>query len=195
MNKKIRIISIGVALFSLMQFWSCNDYRLSKNEAESKIKEYMNTKINKSVNEDIHAVVRKWIGEQIDNQFEVESSEIKPYLEAGLLSINNKDYRQDTHKIWYIYKLTEKGNPYLIRESKNEGNYPIFTVKLFDIEFDDITGIKEITPNEFSVEFTIKKVNKTPFEELKEKQKDTSTLIAEFQKYDDGWRLIKIVEN
>jgi|GEM_PF-5006943 len=98
----------------------------------------------------------------------------------------------------YDISLEKEGQKYLI--SSDHDNY---YVKLFDVDFDHITGIVEYEqPKKYAqVTFTLKKINQTPFDEYRlEKSYDIerlyknqnrfldSTVSVNIVKYDDRWR-------
>jgi hypothetical protein len=85
-------------------------------------------------------------------------------------------------------ELTPKGKEYFLEEVETN----IILVKLADIEFGKITGVKTNPErNTAQVEYTVKRSNITPFGELQELQEETIPKYASFEKYDDGWRLHK----
>lgn len=191
---KIRLNLIICSFLSLL-FFGCQSDKLNRNQVENELKKYLKSHIKEGNLITIHGVVRK--SEIDDNrQFLEEFSTIKPYLDAGLVKQEKSEYRPETRKTWITYILTEKGKEYLISdEDRNAGNYPIFKVKCFDIEFGEINGIQEINPNQCIVEFSIKKVNVTPFELLQINHDSIANLKAFYSKYDDGWRLMNITSD
>ncbi len=179
----------------ILLLFGCQSDKLNRNQVENQLKEYLKSSLNMSNSITIYGVVRK---SKIDDnrQYKEEFSIIKPYLDVGLVKQEKEEYRPETRKTWITYILTEKGKSFLIsNENRNEGNYPIFKVKCFDIEFGEINGIQEINANQCVVEFSIKKVNITPFGLLQINQDSKVNLKAFYTKYDDDWRLMNVIPN
>jgi hypothetical protein len=173
-------------------FLGCQSDKLDKSQVENQLKEYLKSYSKESNFITIEGVVRK--SEIDDNrQFREEFSTIKPYIDAGLVKKEKEEYRPETKKVWITYTLSRIGKEHLVEETRNLGDYPIFKVKCFDIEFGEITGIREINPSQYVVEFSIKKMNVTPFGELQKYQKIEANLNALYTKYDDGWRLMNVI--
>ncbi|MBL0202378.1 MAG: hypothetical protein IPP81_20135 [Chitinophagaceae bacterium] len=80
--------------------------------------------------------------------------------------------------------ITTEGKKYVQQEINEE-----YRLKCFDLEIDNITGIiEEIPEQKIKVEYSLKKVNETPFSDWFKGQvvmKGYKKLI----KYDDGWRV------
>ncbi len=90
--------------------------------------------------------------------------------------------------------FTEEGKQYVLSEP-----YIDRTAKVVDVvsgveSFIEITGVKPINENEMLVEYTVVFDSVSPFGEVKRIVPETFTVDATFNKYDDGWRISKIVE-
>lgn len=175
----------------LLLIASCNSNSLSRSNAKDKINDYFNeqNKASLKYSTAIYAVARGE-GERYNN----ELKEIQPYIKAGLLKLKKKDIRPDTQPIyWYVYEITEKGKPYIIKEEWSAGDYPVYYVKTSDHSVNEVTGIKMSADNkEATVDFTLGKENITPFGEAIENSTSKRFLQAYFNLYDDGWRLENI---
>ena len=106
----------------------------------------------------------------------------------GLLTIRQEQVNKGC-AYWTInhVELTEKGKQYLVRD--NGGPYVIWTA-VFTIG--EVTGIREEKErNRSLVEYHIEKTEMSPFGEFWQKNcfDNEKTYKANFNKYDDGWRL------
>lgn len=91
----------------------------------------------------------------------------------------------------YSISLTEKGKSY-ISETKKDGTWTKTWVKCFSLELNEILEIHEIPEqNIASIKITLKKVNKTPFIVLmnKENNDDLIEKTIGLKKTTDGWKL------
>ena len=184
------LIKTSIILFGLLiLISSCNS--LSRGNAKDKIKDFFREQKKSSLNSSttIYAVARGE-GERYNN----ELKEIQPYISAGLLKLKKKDVRPDTQPIyWYVYEITEKGKPYLIKEEWSAGDYPVYYVKTYDLDVDEITGVKMSSDNkEAVVDFTLEKENITPFGQAITNASSKRLLQGYFNLYDDGWRIENI---
>lgn len=179
-----------IILFGLLiLISSCNS--LSKENAIDKINDFFRDQKKSSLNSSttIYAVAR---GES--ERYNNELKKIQPYINAGLLELKTKDVRPDTQPIyWYVYEITAKGKPYLIKEEWSAGDYPVYYVKTYDFNVNEITGVKMSSDNkEAVVDFTLEKENITPFGEAITNASSKKLLQAYFNLYDDGWRVENI---
>lgn len=116
--------------------------------------------------------------------------EINHLVNKGFFKLNKKTISRDCAQ-WTksTITVTEKGKPFLIKEENNK-----IHLLASKFEITDITGIKRENKSSTStVEYQLKKVEKTPFFDLGnincyEEGKDYSKT---FTKYDDGWRIDK----
>ncbi|WP_461450408.1 hypothetical protein [Mucilaginibacter sp.] len=186
-NRTLALVTVVILMF----FQSCEFSSLSRNDAKAAIDSYLKKQnstllVRKST---IYAVVRGQGQRYYD-----ELNLIKPFISAGLLKFKRKETRPDTDPIyWYIYTVTEKGKPYIINQEWSDGDYPVYHVKQYDLNVGDITGIQFSNDNKQAlVDFYLSKQNITPFGELSVNQDSKIGLQAEFDLYDDGWRLEKM---
>lgn len=190
----MKLFKTTIYFFGLLLFISsCNSHSLDRSSAKDKINDYFKSQNNSSLKTStaIYAVARGE-GERYDS----ELKEIQPYVAAGLLRLKKKDVRPDTQPIyWYVYEVTDKGKPYILKEEWSSGDYPVYYVKTTDYKVGEVTGIQLSSDNkEATVDFTLGKENITPFGEALANLKSEKLLQAHFNLYDDGWRLENIKE-
>lgn len=124
------------------------------------------------------------------------------YKEAGLLNYGSYGSSQSSSGFskvtlggdsnGFVAELTPEGEKYYIGTVKGDGITQYINVKLADLEFGEITGIKSYPENSSAfVKYTIKRINITPFGDLQGLKEETIEKGANFEKFDDGWRLRK----
>ncbi len=124
------------------------------------------------------------------------------YKEAGLLTYGDYGSPQSSSgfskvtlggdSYGFIAELTTEGKKYYLGNEYRSGPTDYIDVKLANLEFVEITGIKSYPENNSAfVKYTIKRTNITPFGELQDLKEETIQKTANFEKYDDGWRLRK----
>lgn len=91
----------------------------------------------------------------------------------------------------YNISLTKKGESY-ISKTKKDGTWTKTWVKCFSLELDEIIEIHEIpTQNIATIKIKLKKVNKTPFIILMNKENNNNLIekMIGLKKTNDGWKL------
>ncbi|MBB6128343.1 hypothetical protein [Mucilaginibacter lappiensis] len=165
---------------------SCNS--LNRDNAKQALSNYLENQPDSklSFKTTIDAVVRGQ-GERYNHEYKY----LQPYIEAGLLKLKKREYRPNTEPIyWYVYTVTEKGRPFILKESDSGADYPLYRVKTYDLFVDEVTGMKFSSDNKQAVvDFTLSPKNVTPFGEASPDSKAKVLLSALFTLYDDGWRI------
>lgn len=124
------------------------------------------------------------------------------YKEAGLLTHGDYGSPQSSKgfskvtlggdSYGFKAELTSEGKKYYIDSDSGDGVTQYVNIKLADLEFVEITGIQSKPEgNHAFVEYTIKRTNITPFGQLEDLKEETIKKSANFEKFDDGWRLRK----
>ncbi len=91
----------------------------------------------------------------------------------------------------YNISLTKKGESY-VSKTKKDGTWTKTWVKCFSLELDEIIEIHEIpTQNIATIKIKLKKVNKTPFIILMNKENNNNLIekTIGLKKTNDGWKL------
>ena len=88
-------------------------------------------------------------------------------------------------RLGFPYDITELGKKYLVQYDSEYNP----TVILGDLIFDEITGISKIDQYNTEVHYTLKCSNITPFGEVLLSDNGSIQKVANFRKYDDGWRI------
>jgi hypothetical protein len=110
--------------------------------------------------------------------------------EQGLITVVRVQEVADIGKPFIHF--TEKAQPYLLETSEEDIRRNIQIVKIADVEFGEVTGVKSDASGKTAiVEFTTELTNLTPFAGLMPRKikKTTANNTATFSLYDDGWRL------
>ncbi len=117
------------------------------------------------------------------------------FQNKGLVAINEQT-QSDTSTVfllgttirtyvWENIELTDLGKKYFEHSTK-EG----YKVRIWDIDFGQIDGIKDINDDKNAeVTYTVKKINITPFGKFFVDDPTNANLVALFSKYDDGWKI------
>lgn len=86
--------------------------------------------------------------------------------------------------------LTKKGKKYVLSDIKVDGFEKKVDVKIAELKFVEITGIKIYKEfNSAEVEYKIKRKNITPFGKALNINESKIEKSISFTKYDDGWRI------
>lgn len=183
------IIRFYLLLFPLMAI-SCSG-ELSRSAAKAQIietMEYPQDELLRLIMED-----RTIYRFQTRNEWE-------KYREAGLLNYGNFGQSSSGGSFPTVTiggsgvkaELTPKGKTYLKSEIKTAGYEKYVMVKMAELHFHEITGIRTDAEDKNAyVEYTVKRTGLTPFGEIGGLQEELIPKNARFIKYDDGWRLHK----
>jgi len=122
--------------------------------------------------------------------------ELKKFKKLGLLDYTDTgNYRRRGS---VRATLTEKGKKYYIRDARSNSMEKNIIVKVAELHFDKVTGIKfNNEKNTAYVEYEVRQTNITPFGQVKNilRFKDIEDKVikktAYFEKFDDGWRIHK----
>lgn len=106
----------------------------------------------------------------------------------GYVTVKRTQKFSETGQPWIIFK--DKSRPYFLATTAEDKKSEIQKVKVADIEFSEVTGMKLLADNKKAiVEYTAKYKNITPFAVLsKVNNKKELKRTAYFSLYDDGWR-------
>ena len=194
MKNKARVSLI--LLIALCTFTACNKLTRGKAKEEIIKKQQLpqseTVKLNKKFLKDHQFVggfpkVCLTIG--IDH-FSSYEKKLLDLQSQGFITLKDDEYYDDCNDLYTNVLLTEKGKKDLIKEDDG-----IYTIKLCSIEFGDITGIVEY--KEFGgadVHYTLKRTDYTDFGKMvngNKEQPETIERLANFTKYDNGWRMGK----
>lgn len=171
---------------------SCGN-ELSRNQAQSLISKKLNLPQSENGQFDVTYVEGKvpWNLTHISKE---EEAMLTEFSQRKLISLKRIPHTTDLKRpfggVMYTNKwttikveLTDEGRKYLVKGDKEK-----YIVKINDIVFGEVTGIqthKEL--NMAEVEFTLKRVNPTPFNNASKQQFITQK--ASFSLFDDGWRV------
>jgi hypothetical protein len=183
---KINLSILTVLLF--IAFTSCNSDKLTKQKITELYKE-CSEKGNTQ-----YAEKRITLGSKttLNTHLKPKNSEenYMEFKEQGLINFQKLEtsfmgYPQ------YKISLTEKGENY-ISKTKKDGTWTKTWVKCFSLELDEIIEIHEIpAQNIATIKITLKKVNKTPFIILMNKENNDSLIekTIGLKKTNEGWKL------
>lgn len=166
-------------IFCLVLCSSC-EKKFTRDTAEKIIKEQggfpktVTVKLSKSSN--IYLTGSNW--DKKTQHWLSSLMNLGEYIEESMIAIDNGS--------WVQIALKEKGKEFLL----NEDEY-YYTLKAHEIEFSDITGILFVEqPYKYAqVDYVLRVVNATPFDQLYEHGTNEMKKSERFVKYDDGWRL------
>lgn len=110
--------------------------------------------------------------------------------DSGLLTVQRTQKLDDVGKP--LISFTQKAEPYLIPQTKEDRDDKIQRVKIADEVLQEVTGIQvKDGGKQATVEFKTAFENITPFSVLSKSELDKEkTKKANFVLYDDGWRIM-----
>jgi len=132
-----------------------------------------------------------------EDELEKKTQAMESFKIANLINFEEIPQSEETSswllgttiRTWTLVRvsLTDEGKKHLIEDDGSN-----YIVKIWEVDFDDITGIKENKQQKVAtVLFNIKNKNITPFGEVFNDKNNTSLMTAYFSLFDDGWRLDK----
>lgn len=192
---KHKFIGIYIVLLCFVILQSCSD-KLTRNQAEKEIVKKMELpsmetlKLQKKYLTD-HQPVQGFgmvclkIG---DFNFSEYENILNSLQKRKYINLKIDEYYNDCNDLYTNVELTEMGEEQLINETDG-----FFEIKLCDVAFGEITGIIEYTELQVAdVNYTLKRENYTEFGLIminNKKKDETIKRLANFSKYDDGWRM------
>lgn len=202
--KVIKPLSLIILFFSFLALTSCSSGELTRPKAKEMIQEK-------------HGYPKQVVGElPLVGRLSADDKDawMRIFTESGLVTYSFGDRhgavpgQLNLIGTWGAYfpitgSLTEKGEKYLIRRTKDEGGAIVEVATLF---VDRVTGIKKAgSKTRALVEYTVKANDLTPFahafSRFSWKQQrvifqypsnsieEVAHKKAYFEKYDDGWRI------
>lgn len=187
------------SIITLLVFTACGE--LSRGKAKDEIikdKQLPQTetvKLNKKFLKD-HQYVGGFPKVCLNNyeRFSQREKQLTELQEKGYITFKDDEYYDDCNDLYTNILLTEKGKKDLVKEDNGQ-----YEIKLCNIEFGEITGIVEY--KEFKVadvKYTLVRTNISEFGKLVNSMssfggniESTIPHLANFTKYDDGWRIGK----
>jgi hypothetical protein len=134
-----------------------------------------------------------------EDDWEKEKAIIEGFEKSGLIKFEETPQRKEIpglffnrppgFQTWTSVKVSinEDERKYVIKEDEKS-----YTVKLWDIDIDDISGVKEMEGGKTTIaEYSISNKNITPFGNNFNEKNAIMQKTSYFSKYDDGWRLTK----
>lgn len=117
------------------------------------------------------------------------------YINGGLMRLKEVKPAEKTDSV-YIFEITEKGKPYVIKETLSADGYPLFVVKIYEYYISDITEVKYSPDKKKAAAFFNLPIrNITPFGENAADPNHKIHLIAFFQFDDNNWNFQRIEVN
>lgn len=177
--------NIFILVFLSFALFSCGNDDLSRSEAKAQI---LNGYSFPKVETKSLTVLDKTVGMQ--NTL----NRMHKYQQKGLLTyyVSQRKRTSGFGKVSLgdsrgaIAELTDKGRKYVVSEKKGDYLLSYYIVKVSELNFGEITGIKMYK------EFNIAEVNYTLKREITpfgNGMSNTIEKMAKFAKYDDGWRM------
>jgi hypothetical protein len=170
----------------------CNSKELTRSRAASLIEKNVNFKGNPIVSQ-------LGVGEVVVKQTSLDEIFADPQIGKYYRALKKQEVEDFTLTGNMLSaKLTEKGMRFVTFGSPPQHGMGSVTIRLCDIAFDSVTGISMPSPDQATVEYVWKFVNKTPFEVASEeafgvdkgpcgKNADNKGAVV-LKLYDDGWR-------
>lgn len=165
--KRSKVLLVAVVLGSCM---SCSSRDLSRPRAAELIASQQRLPTTQTITIYHRYLKRSWsnpvvgFGRITVCNYEGEryanvESRLAYYLSVGLITMGTVTENGDCPSTWATVTLTDEGRKYLAAESAGA-----FEVKVFDLAFGEVTGIRTNEPSKTAkADYTLKLINVTPF--------------------------------
>lgn len=191
-------INNRITLIILITLLCISCGKLSRGKAESEITKNMQlpqtetATLNKKFKKEHMAVVFGKLCLDNLNWFKNYETQLLELQSQGYITLKDDESYDECDNLYTHVILTEKGRKDLVKE--DDGNYHI---RVYDVTFGEVTGIVEYKDfGKADVRYTLKRTGYSEFGKYVYKlsypnrnQAETINRLANFTKYDDGWRM------